>query len=82
LVTESIELILFILDLGNFAASIMLNHDVSLIVASMRLGQSKLSITLIIYGSLIPIQQIEGAQEIGEGIILPILQIVRSQTLP
>jgi len=44
----------------------MLNHSVPVIVVSRRLGYAKPSITLDVYGHLIPSMQIEAAQKIDE----------------
>jgi len=51
-------------DLRHTAASLMLNHGVPVIVVSRRLGRSKPSITLDIYGHLIPCMQVEAAEKI------------------
>ncbi len=48
-------------DLRHTAASLMLNHGIPLLVASKRLGHSKPSITLDIYGHLLPSKQKEAA---------------------
>ena len=53
-------------DLRHTAASLMLNHGVPVIVASRRLGHAKPSITLDIYGHLIPSMQAEAAQLLDE----------------
>ena len=58
-------------DLRHTAASIMLNHGVPVIVVSRRLGHSKPSITLDIYGHLIPGMQAEIAEQIDE-LITPV----------
>ena len=44
----------------------MLNHGIPLIVVSRRLGHAKPSITLDIYGHLIPGMQVEAAEMIDE----------------
>ena len=58
-------------DLRHTAASIMLNHGVPVIVVSRRLGHSKPSITLDIYGHLIPGMQAGIAEQIDE-LITPV----------
>jgi integrase len=55
-------------DLRHTAASIMLNHGVPVIVVSRRLGHARPSITLDIYGHLLPSMQEEVAQLIDEWI--------------
>jgi integrase len=59
-------------DLRHTAASLMLNNNIPPIVVSRRLGHAKASITLDIYGHLIPSMQIEAAEKIDE-LITPIL---------
>ena len=49
-------------DLRHTAASLMLNHGIPVIVVSRRLGHAKPSITLDVYGQLIPSMQAEAAQ--------------------
>ena len=44
-------------DLRHTAASLMLNNGVDVLVASRRLGHAKPSITLDVYGHLIPSSQ-------------------------
>ena len=58
-------------DLRHTAASLMLNHGIPVIVVSRRLGHAKPSITLDVYGHLIPSMQIEAAQKIDE-LITPV----------
>jgi integrase len=58
-------------DLRHTAASLMLNHGVPVIVVSHRLGHTKVSITLDIYGHLLPEMQNEAAEMIDE-IISPV----------
>jgi len=53
-------------DLRHTAASLMLNHNVPVIVASKRLGHSKPSITLDIYGHLYQEMQDEVARKMDE----------------
>ena len=58
-------------DLRHTAASIMLNNGIPLIVVSRRLSHSKPSITLDVYGHLIPSKQHEAAALMDE-ILTPI----------
>jgi integrase len=58
-------------DLRHTAASLMLNHGVPVIVVSRRLGHAKPSITLDVYGHLLPSMQLEAAQLIDE-LITPV----------
>ena len=58
-------------DLRHTAASLMLNHGIPPIIVSRRLGHSKVSITLDIYGHLIQEMQNEAAELIDE-LISPI----------
>ena len=58
-------------DLRHTAASLMLNHGVPVIVVSRRLGHARASITLDIYGHLIPSMQNEAA-EIIDDLITPV----------
>ena len=58
-------------DLRHTAASIMLNNGIPPIVVSRRLGHAKASITLDVYGHLIPSMQREAAEKIDE-LIMPI----------
>ena len=44
------------------AASLMLNHGIPVLIVSKRLGHSKPSIPLDVYGHLIPSRQEEAAQ--------------------
>jgi integrase len=53
-------------DLRHTAASLMLNYGTPVIVVSERLGHSKASITLDVYGHLIPSQQVEAARLMDE----------------
>jgi integrase len=55
-------------DLRHTAASLMLNHSTPVIVVSRRLGHSKPSITLDVYGHLLPSMQAEVAQKIDDWI--------------
>lgn len=59
-------------DLRHTAASIMLNHNIPVIVVSRRLGHAKPSITLDIYGHLISSAQSEAAELLDE-LITPIV---------
>ena len=58
-------------DLRHTAAALMLNHNVPVIVVSRRLGHSRPSITMDIYGHLIPGIQSQAAELIDE-IITPV----------
>ncbi len=53
-------------DLRHTAASLMLNAGIPVIVVSRRLGHARASITLDIYGHLIPTMQTEAAEKIDE----------------
>ncbi len=59
-------------DLRHTAASLMLNHGVPVTVVSRRLGHSKPSVTLDIYGHLIPSMQVEAAEKMDE-LVLPVM---------
>lgn len=48
-------------DLRHTAASLMLNHGIPVLIASRRLGHSKPSITMDVYGHMIPSKQAEAA---------------------
>ena len=58
-------------DLRHTAASLMLNHGIPLIIVSRRLGHVRPSITLDVYGHLIPTMHSEVAQ-LMEDLITPI----------
>ena len=58
-------------DLRHTAASLMLNHNVPVIVASKRLGHSKPSVTLDIYGHLYNEMQDEVAR-VMDDLVLPV----------
>ncbi|MBW8012293.1 MAG: site-specific integrase [Chloroflexi bacterium] len=58
-------------DLRHTAASLMLNFGIPLIIVSRRLGHSRPSITLDIYGHLIPSKQ-EEAAELMDSLLTPI----------
>jgi integrase len=58
-------------DLRHTAASLMLNHGIPVIIVSRRLGHARPSITLDIYGHMIPGMQEEAAQMIDE-LITPV----------
>jgi integrase len=58
-------------DLRHTAASILLNQGVPVITVSRRLGHAKASITLDIYGHLIPSMQTEVAEMIDE-LVMPV----------
>ena len=49
-------------DLRHTAASLMLNHGIPVLIASKRLGHSKPSITIDVYGHLLPNKQEEAAE--------------------
>jgi len=49
-------------DLRHTAASLMLNHGIPVLIASKRLGHSKPSITIDVYGHLLPSKQEEAAE--------------------
>lgn len=68
-------------DLRHTAASLMLNNGVDVLVVSRRLGHAKASITLDIYGHLIPNSQ-ERVAEIVENLISPVLVSELSPTAP
>ena len=59
-------------DLCHTAASLMLNHGIPIIVVSRMLGHAKPSITLDVYGHLLPSMQIKAAEKIDE-LITPVL---------
>jgi integrase len=61
-------------DLRHTAASLMLNHNVPVIVVSRRLGHAKPSITLDIYGHLIPTIQNDVA-ELMDDMVTPIVLV-------
>ena len=66
-------------DLRHAAASLMLNHGVPVIVVSRRLGHSKVSVTLDIYGHMFPEMQNEAAEMIDD-LITPIeVEIPKSE---
>ena len=58
-------------DLRHTAASLMLNNGIPVIVVSRRLGHARPSITLDVYGHLIPGMQEEAAQLMDE-LITPV----------
>jgi integrase len=58
-------------DLRHTAASILLNQGVPVIAVSRRLGHAKASITLDIYGHLIPTMQTEVAEMIDD-LVMPV----------
>jgi len=58
-------------DLRHTAASLMLNHGIPVLIVSKRLGHAKPSITLDIYGHLIPSMQEQVAQLMDE-VVTPI----------
>ncbi|MCW5887594.1 MAG: site-specific integrase [Anaerolineales bacterium] len=68
-------------DLRHTAASLMLNNGVDVLVVSRRLGHSKASITLDVYGHLIPSGQ-EKVAHLIENLISPISVSAASLTAP
>jgi integrase len=58
------------LDLRHTAASLILNPDIPVIVVSRRLGYARTSITLDVYGHLLPSMQAEAA-ELIDGLVTP-----------
>jgi integrase len=66
-------------DLRHSAASLLLNHDVPVIVVSRRLGHARTSITMDVYGHLIPSMQAEAAELIDE-LVTPIEVKLESST--
>jgi len=58
-------------DLRHTAATLMLNNGIPIIVVSRRLGHAKASITLDVYGHLIPSMQAEAAELMDE-LIMPV----------
>jgi integrase len=57
-------------DLRHTSASLMLNHDIPVIVVSRRLGHASASITSDIYNHLLPSIQ-DGAVEIIDELVTP-----------
>jgi integrase len=53
-------------DLRHTAASLMLNNGIPVIVVSRRLGHARPSITLDVYGHLIPSKQQEAVEKMDE----------------
>ena len=68
-------------DLRHTAASLMLNYGIPVIIVSRRLGHARPSITLDIYGHLIPSRQ-EEAAELMDKLISPIPDLIKSKTAP
>ena len=65
-------------DLRHTAATLMLNNGIPVIIVSRRLGHAKASITLDVYGHLIPSMQAEAAEMMDE-LVMPIaVQLNRS----
>jgi len=58
-------------NLRHMTASILLNQVVPVITVSRRLGHAKASITLDIYGHLIPMMQTEVAEMIDD-LVMPV----------
>ena len=68
-------------DLRHSAASLLLNNDVPVIVVSRRLGHARTSITMDVYGHLIPSMQAKAAELIDE-LVTPIeVKLERSTTV-
>lgn len=63
------------------AASLMLNHGISVIVVSRRLGHAKPYITLDVVGHLLPSMQAEATQKIDD-LITPLEFFQLHQTAP
>ena len=53
-------------DLRHTSASLMLNHDIPVIIVSRRLGHARASITSDVYGHLMPSMQDEAAEMIDD----------------
>jgi integrase len=53
-------------DLRHTSASLMLNHDIPVIIVSHRLGHARASITSDVYGHLLPNMQDEAAEMIDD----------------
>lgn len=68
-------------DLRHTAASLMLNHGIPVIVVSRRLGHTKPSITLDVYGHMFPSIQVEAPQKIDD-LITPIEINTQNQLHP
>jgi integrase len=68
-------------DLRHTAASIMLNHGIPVIIVSRRLGHARPSITLDVYGHLIPSMDEVAAQKIDE-LVTPVELHQLHQTAP
>lgn len=66
-------------DLRHTAASLLLNQGVPVIVVSRRLGHAKTSITLDVYGHLIPTMQEEIARMI-DNLVTPAPEIINPMT--
>lgn len=69
-------------DLRHTAASLMLNAGIPVIVVSRRLGHARASITLDIYGHLIPTMQVEVAEKIDELIMPVAVQLDKTKVNP
>ena len=57
-------------DLRHTAASLMLNNGIPILIVSRRLGHAKASITLDVYGHLMPSKQ-EEAAELMDSLLAP-----------
>ena len=60
----------------------MLNNNIAPIVVSRRLGHAKASITLDVYGHLIPSMQIDAANKIDELIMPVAVQLDKTKVNP
>lgn len=67
-------------DLRHTAASMMLNNGIPVLVASRRLGHAKASITLDVYGHLLPGRQEEAARLMDD--LLPMSVEIAPKTAP
>jgi integrase len=68
-------------DLRHTAASILLNQGVPVIIVSRRLGHARASITLDIYGHLIPTMQNEVAEMIDD-LVMPVAVKLKKKVEP
>jgi integrase len=66
-------------DLRHTAASLMLNAGIPVIVVSRRLGHARASITLEIYGHLIPSMQMEAAEKIDDLVMPVAVEMLRTK---
>ena len=68
-------------DLRHTAASLMLNNGIPVIIVSRRLGHAKASITLDVYGHLIPSMGAEAAEMMDELVMPVAVQLKRSNVI-